>query len=271
MPLSVLSLNLWHVSPPYERRAARIRDWIERLRPDVIGFQEAVRSEDWCQVTELLSGLGYHVTFGALAPFWENPSSWFGNAIASRWPTERHGLIDLPMGPSRHRRGALWAEIRAPFGRLVFATVHLDHLCAQSRLIQVETLLANLWRSAKPLWFPPVLVGDFNAAPDTPEIQLALTGAGRHRPLIDSWHAAGSGPGITWSADNGYAKVREPPGRRIDYVFVGEHEQGLGTPESCELVCDDRVQGVWASDHFGVLARIAIEPRADLTGAVTGA
>ncbi len=41
--LSVLTLNLWHDSGPYRRRSQRIREWIDRLDPDLIGFQEALR------------------------------------------------------------------------------------------------------------------------------------------------------------------------------------------------------------------------------------
>ena len=39
--LSVLTLNLWHDAGPYEQRAELVREWIERLDPDLIGFQDA--------------------------------------------------------------------------------------------------------------------------------------------------------------------------------------------------------------------------------------
>ena len=41
--LSVLSLNLWHDAGPYTERAKSLREWIDRLDPDLIGFQEALR------------------------------------------------------------------------------------------------------------------------------------------------------------------------------------------------------------------------------------
>ncbi len=54
--LSVLTLNLWHDAGPYEARVARIRDWIDRLDLDLIGFQEALRGPDFDQLAELLVG-----------------------------------------------------------------------------------------------------------------------------------------------------------------------------------------------------------------------
>ena len=57
--LSVLTINLWHDSPPYEARAAGLRRALEALAPDLISFQEALRGEARCQVGELLDGLGY--------------------------------------------------------------------------------------------------------------------------------------------------------------------------------------------------------------------
>ena len=55
MTLSVLTLNLWHDSGPYLQRA-RIREWIDRLHPDLIGFHEALRGPELDQVAELLAG-----------------------------------------------------------------------------------------------------------------------------------------------------------------------------------------------------------------------
>ncbi len=42
MPLSVLTLNIWHDCDPWPERAVRLREWIERLDPDLIGFQEVL-------------------------------------------------------------------------------------------------------------------------------------------------------------------------------------------------------------------------------------
>ena len=87
MTLSVLTLNLWHDSGPWEARQERIREWVDRLSPDLIGFQEALRGEGLEQVATLLEGRGYHVDYVHAQAFWREGSGLsFGNAIASRFP-----------------------------------------------------------------------------------------------------------------------------------------------------------------------------------------
>jgi endonuclease/exonuclease/phosphatase family metal-dependent hydrolase len=45
MTLKVLSLNIWHDQGPWSERARLIRQWIERLESDLIGFQEVLVAE----------------------------------------------------------------------------------------------------------------------------------------------------------------------------------------------------------------------------------
>ena len=42
MTLSVLTQNLWHDMGPWPERANLLRQWIESLNPDLIGFQEVL-------------------------------------------------------------------------------------------------------------------------------------------------------------------------------------------------------------------------------------
>jgi endonuclease/exonuclease/phosphatase family metal-dependent hydrolase len=48
------------------------------------------------------------------------------------------------------------------------------------------------------------------------------------------------------------------PGRRIDYVLVrcSDHGPTLDI-RRCERLFDESVDGVWASDHFGVTAELS--------------
>jgi endonuclease/exonuclease/phosphatase family metal-dependent hydrolase len=49
--------------------------------------------------------------------------------------------------------------------------------------------------------------------------------------------------------------------RRIDYIFVRYDDRGPSLViERCERAFDAPVGGVWASDHFGVVADLALEP-----------
>jgi endonuclease/exonuclease/phosphatase family metal-dependent hydrolase len=117
--------------------------------------------------------------------------------------------------------------------------------------------------------FPPIVVGDFNADPDSTEIRFMSGYAsidGASAMFYDAWRLAGTGDdGITWSNNNEFAAVAIEPDRRIDYIFVGYPQRltdghGMGKVLSCRVVCDDVVDGVWPSDHYGVFAELASEP-----------
>jgi endonuclease/exonuclease/phosphatase family metal-dependent hydrolase len=104
-------------------------------------------------------------------------------------------------------------------------------------------------------------VGDFNAEPESAEIRYlaglqSMDGASTH--FRDAWSVAGGpGPGITWSRANPLTHPWLEPDRRIDYVWVGmPRRHGLGLIERCEVVADSPVEGVWASDHFGVYVEL---------------
>jgi endonuclease/exonuclease/phosphatase family metal-dependent hydrolase len=116
----------------------------------------------------------------------------------------------------------------------------------------------------RPREFPPIVVGDFNAPPESDEIRF-MTGLatldGRSVFFQDAWDIAGDGAsdGITWSNRNTFAALENEPERRIDYVFVGwRREGGAGVVRRASVVCDVPVHGVYPSDHFGVLAEVAL-------------
>jgi endonuclease/exonuclease/phosphatase family metal-dependent hydrolase len=267
VPLRVLTLNLWHDQGPWSERAVRIRDWLDRLDPDVVGFQEALRAPGLDQVAELLEARLPNRDYAIAGRFRRGDRELeFGNAIAIRWPiAERHARA-LPDRSDGETRALLHVAIDAPFGRLPFACTHLhwkfhhgDTRCAQVAVV-AEEVLARRIRGG----FPPVLVGDFNAEPDADEIRF-LTGGhplgGKTVYFHDAWRVAGSGDGITWSNRNPYARANLEPNRRIDYVFAGyPTPQGIGLVEHCRVVCDDDAGGVWPSDHFGVYAELRTDP-----------
>jgi endonuclease/exonuclease/phosphatase family metal-dependent hydrolase len=268
--ISVLTLNLWHDAGPWEVRQERIREWIDRLDPDLIGFQEALRGESFDQVGTLLEGRGYYVDYVRASPFWrEEANLSFGNAVATRWPiTARHELT-LPDRGDGETRAALTVDVDAPVGPVSFTTTHLNWKLHQSdtRVQQVAALAAHVLRLRPRDGFPPILVGDFNAEPDSDEIRF-LRGAhaiGEHSVFFnDAWRVAGertSGDdGVTWCNRNAYARTAFEPDKRIDYIFTGYPERnGVGVLEACRVVCDDERDGVWPTDHFGVYAELRAE------------
>lgn len=267
MGLSVLTLNLWHDSGPWKDRAVEIRRWIDRLDPDLVGFQEVLQGGTFDQAAELLEGRGYRIEFARAMHFWRDPAVGFGNAVASRWPILDREELRLPESGEDERRVALSVTVDSPFGPLSFTVTHLNwklhHGSIRER--QVVALCDLVLRRRPRGGFPPILVGDFNAEPDSAEVRYVCglqSIGGRSVHLRDAWRCVGRGDGITWSNRNDYARPWLEPERRIDYVFVGPPAPGgAGLVESARVVCDEPRDGIWPSDHFGVYAELRAPPQ----------
>ncbi len=68
---------------------------------------------------------------------------------------------------------------------------------------------------------------------------------------------AGSGAGLTWDNRNPFVAAEFEPDRRIDYIFAGHPKaRGRGHMTDVEIIGDAPVEGVWPSDHFGVMAKL---------------
>ncbi len=109
--------------------------------------------------------------------------------------------------------------------------------------------------------FPAILVGDFNAEPDSDEMRFlrGLTPIdGKSVYFCDAFLLAGDGTqGATFSRANVYAAREREPERRIDYVLVGRRRDGRGEPSSSRVVFTEPEGAVFASDHFGVMADLS--------------
>lgn len=274
MTLRVLTLNLWHDQGPWPARAERIREWLDRLDPDLVAFQEALRGPHLDQVADLLGPRLPNRDYGRAGTFVRQGVQLdFGNAVASRWPLVGREEQRLPDRGDAETRAALHVDVEAPFGRVAFTCTHLHWRFhhGDTRLRQVQALAARVIARRPKDGFPPIVAGDFNAEPEWDEIRY-LTGGhaidGKTVYFHDAWRVAGRGapapgepPGCTWSNRNPYACLALEPDRRIDYVFAGyPTARGLGRVERCTVVCDDEVEGVWPSDHFGVLAELRTQP-----------
>jgi endonuclease/exonuclease/phosphatase family metal-dependent hydrolase len=265
--LRVLSWNLWWHHGPWEARLPAILDAVAALDPDVACFQEVWVDEATgdslaARIAARLGGGFSHVESSRLVI--EGVS--FGNAVVSRWPITGSEVLDLPApSTSEELRTCLRADVETPDGPVQLYSTHLNWRFDESAVRQEQVRAICAFVAAAPArTFPPVLCGDFNAAPDSDEIRM-LTGrmAVPVEKLVfhDAWEVAGdpADRGTTWSNANPYACLDLEPDRRIDYVFVGWPKAGgRGHVESCSVVGTEPVDGVVPSDHYGVLATIRI-------------
>lgn len=272
--LSILSLNCWNVSPPYEERIERIRAGVQALQPDVIALQEIiVRPDGFDQAAQILDGLGYQSAFSPAFSWDENGQQCgpagrdygFGNVAATRLPILDRRQCTLPGEESGEWRSAVAILVDTPAGVLPFVSTHLnwkfEHGYIRER--QVVALADFADAVARGQRLPPVVAGDFNAEPEATEIRF-LKGwhslAGRSASYLDAWQHGGNGScGWTWDNRDPYAAMVGEPNRRIDYIFVGfDHERPPMQVQDCRLVFDEARDGIFPSDHFGLMAWIEV-------------
>lgn len=204
---------------------------IEGSGADVVALQEMSRGwmiDGSLDLVDWLSRrLEMPIVFQATAdPIW-------GNAILSRTGFLDHGSASLPELDTLLHRGYLWAHVdvggREP---LHIIATHLHHVPEEPepRLAQIPVILAY-WNGAP----RTVLMGDMNAEPDWPEIDLF-----REAGLVDAWEQAGEGPGLTWPSDE--------PFQRIDWVWLSPDLMAT----HAETISST------ASDHRGVFADLEL-------------
>jgi endonuclease/exonuclease/phosphatase family metal-dependent hydrolase len=250
VPLRVLSYNI-HAGAgmdnvfDLDRTAAAI----QATGADVIGLQEVdvhwgARS-DWVdEASELASRLHMQSYFGYiydLPPLTEGaPDRTYGLAILSRYPivhAENHSITRLSTqvpNPTPEPAPGFPEVVVNVRGALVHVyDTHLDYRGDPSvRVMQVKDMLA-IMADDEP-GAQQVLVGDFNAQPQAPEL------APLWQHVTDTWSVAGVGPGYSYPADQ--------PTAKDDYVTVS---QGIG-------VRDVSVPDTLASDHRPMLADITV-------------
>ena len=269
--LRVLTLNIWHREAPWEQRREVIRRGIQALDPDIIGLQEVLElrlgEQTQCQAEELLRDLPYRYVFGPAQTL--GVGFEFGNVIAAKYPLLGHEVVSLPGHETGETRSVVHARVQTPFGEVPVFVTHLNWKLHHGavRIRQLKKLV-ELVDARAPIGetFAPILMGDFNAEPESDEIRFLRGFAtlpdeqgGKSVFFADAWAYGGDGsPGFTFDRRNPYAARSHEPPRRIDYIFVrGPDEQWRGEPLTTRVVFDAPEDGIWASDHFGLYTELS--------------
>jgi endonuclease/exonuclease/phosphatase family metal-dependent hydrolase len=235
--------------------------------PSVVALQEVreVAGQLANQAATLAQAAGFRHVFAAAVPFGGGHE---GLAILAREEILEHAELELPHARPDERRLLLSARVRHGQGSVWVHTTHLNYRLAhgKEREEQVQAIVASM--AARAGDTPQILMGDFNARPESDEIRWLrglVTLGGRRTYFQDAWARLHPGePGWTWARANPYtAKLAFlEPDRRLDYIFVTPmRSDGRGTIHACEMVLrEPGPDQVFASDHFGLLADIQIEP-----------
>lgn len=258
--LRVATWNLWWRFGPWEERLPRIIDELRRVHADVVALQEVWAADGTSSADVIADALGLERVLATDLEM--SPGVEFGNAVLSRWPIEGSEVRRLPAGDADdERRLVLRADVAGPNGPVQVFSTHLNWRFDQSavRQLQVE-LIAEFVQDSRPRTYPPIVCGDFNAEPSSDEMRT-LTG---QRPVAsglvmhDSWRAVhATDPGFTWDNRNPFVADQLELTRRIDYVLAGWPKAGgAGHAVTAELVGSEPIDGMFPSDHFGVVVEL---------------
>ena len=131
---------------------------------------------------------------------------------------------------------ALHAIIAALPGRLLHLVIcHLAAHHAEARQVAIKHILTYL--STLPADQPQIVVGDFNALPESPTIEY-MRAAGRR----DVWREV-------HPADGGPTMPGHSPVSRLDYIFIDNSFRVLAVQRFGTRPDED---GFYPSDHLGV-------------------
>jgi endonuclease/exonuclease/phosphatase family metal-dependent hydrolase len=260
--MRVVTQNLLGHHSDWPRRLPAATSWFRRLDPDLVALQEVVVTDDHDQVTEAL-GPGYHLTHH---PLREPDGS--GISIASRWPIGAVRELDLQIGPraADFAASALIADIHWPHSDVPLLFVNhkpswatnLEYERGRQAVLTAGYIEELVERSGQHV----VVAGDMDAMPDAASIRF-WRGVepldGTSVSYRDTWELIhGTEPGPTFAPSESPLMTDEwqtDLDRRIDYVFVRCGRAGPTMRVNlCARTFDEAVDGVWPSDHFGVVA-----------------
>ncbi len=261
--VTVLTINLWHDFPNFtdlDKRTQMVADFVLQRQPDFVAAQEAGENgliKNRCKVIAEKAGYQYRwVSEGGFpAVFAEGP------CVLSRWPVMDDQFIDLPHPQQSGLvvRKAQALRVQWPGGPLTMISTHLSNGndAENDRVDQAVAVYQLARQYAGPL--PVFMGGDLNSSPTTPPMKFLRgeqTVNGVMSTMKDAWlQARPNDPGLTASAG--------APDERIDYLYMDPGTHSQTRVIDCEVVLNQPTNGVYPSDHYGVLCRFEISTPAN--------
>lgn len=249
--MKCMTFNIWNYTRPWNERKEVIANLIKAHQPDVVGLQETrhdFRFERGRGQGEQIAALtGYHPTW-ALGQVYL-PILRVDEGVTTLTRERPKQVMVKQLSRQTHEREdesqrvCLGVVIGWGEGELHFYNSHFS-LSQNARVSNA----AEVWRFMQEQSgdTPAVLVGDLNAVPGERAIRF-LRGEeevdGMSADLDDCWTVAHpDAPGFTYASWD--------PVRRIDYVLARNLP---GPVRSATVVGGEAVNGVYASDHMGIV------------------
>lgn len=250
--IRVATLNCRNTADRWRSRAPLLVGQLVELSPDVVGLQELRRFPSQARAIGRRAAAGqllldqFRSYKTGLLGLWE------GVAVLSRLPVLERAKLTL----GGQSRVAQRVTVAAGDGVLDFYNTHLASKGEEVRTAQVQRLLD--WMGGRSS-VPQVLVGDFNARPNAPSIQLLAT-------RLRSAYAAVHGQEPEKTVPTPLRVGATGRGSVLDYIFVNplvEVHEAWRTFEEADPADEHLV----ASDHYGLAAVISLRTAGQIRGA----
>ena len=266
---SIVTINILNDLSYWNKRRHLIADQLVEINPDLIALQEVTIKGNSSNAHWLASELNqqkdddenlYNIY---LCPKTGVKKEEEGIAVLCRFPVKRHEILDL----LTQNRVAQLLEFRIDSEILMLVNGHFFWAPGESdeRNAQIELLLD--WLDTQPAGIPVIVVGDFNAEPESKSIltmrkyfdsayrvihgeepeftcptPLPKSKRAKIRSLVNWAFRAHARPDLIWKGT-------------LDYIFV---DPRLHTT-NCEVVLnqpDPENSMIYPSDHFGLVAHL---------------
>lgn len=239
MSFNILSDN--HTDHAWEQRKMAVISMIRFHRADLIGLQEASRT----QIQDLASGLPeYEIFEGIFNPILYRKSRFEKIKTGAFYLSSTPDLPSVGWDAS-FPRSVSWIQLKDKKGETSFYlfNTHFDYHGANAREQSAHVLKRKIAEIA--LRTPFVITGDFNLFPE-------LSGQKTYDVLTETFkdafcaaHFPHHGPTGTWS---GFKEAGQP-GIKPDCIFVGP-----GVEVHLHGILSDTFDGKFPSDHLPVVA-----------------
>ncbi len=177
--------------------------YLKQRIPDILGVQEVNKGHTSGAYSDL-----YRLYQQALPGQWSyaDANFGFGNAMLSRYPV-LHSEGRVYQAKDMLKRSCLINTLKIGENKVTVLVTHVSHLAAPNPVRQAQINELSGW--IQQLDTPWILIGDFNATPDTAEIQQLIQ---LSHPVYQSQPP--------WL--NSLSFPAAQPDRRIDYIFFSK-------------------------------------------------
>ena len=229
----VMSMNIKEGASYASNKSEPYAELIKEYDPDFVCLQEVdyktIRNgnRDWLNEVARQTGM-----FPYYCKSFSYQGGGFGTAILSKYPFFKAFKTIFSASGTREDRASGWVYVQLPAGQTV--RVATTHLALESADITTKHIASvNTAIFAEDTVTPTLLVGDFNATPDSDPIKYAKI----------KWQEIAPGKGNTIPSSN--------PNRQLDYV--------MGYPKNWTYSKYEIIAHPELSDHCFIVADVSID------------